>query len=91
MRRLYEEITGRLAEMAQIIARNLELDGELHPTFSAVGLHSKRAERAAKGTARKKKKKAPKIVFDDSEGIEMVCSSAGCGCYYYAEGICAPC
>ncbi|MDN7671326.1 hypothetical protein QZM22_02015 [Burkholderia oklahomensis] len=82
MEKLYEEVSGRLREMALITARNLRLsttkkmDVLFFPPNTAHKSGSKPVE-AAKP-----------IVF---EGTEIICSSSGCGCYDFDAGVCYVC
>lgn len=98
MERLYEEITSRLTEMAQVVSRNLDLGGELYPMFSLLPASHRAPKLKANkkgrgGQAQKKKKKPPVFVSEPENGIEIVCNKdhSECGCYYYDLGVCGPC
>jgi hypothetical protein len=100
MERLYEEVTSRLTEMAQIVSRNLDLGGELYPMFSPLPAnhpapHLKSNKKGREGEARKKKKKKPAVIITDlGNGISLACDPndpTNCGCYYQELGVCGPC
>ncbi|MDT0353595.1 hypothetical protein [Pseudonocardia charpentierae] len=77
MARLYEEVRGRIAEMARIASRVLgleEKDGKI--VFAPVLRDQARAVH---------------MNFDESEAIEIVCTPSGCGCYDHHAGTCGPC
>lgn len=77
MTRLYEEVSGRLEEMALITARNLGLgSSDLQPTFKP----PESVSQTASGSQAELK------------GITIVCSASdGCGCYDNDNGICWQC
>ena len=82
MARLYEEIEGRLHEMALIVARTLSLDTtEIEVTSLGRPLGETRNRGAGETPDRV-------IRF---KGIEIVCTPAGCGCYDHDAGECFPC
>ena len=100
MKRLYEEVTSRLTEMAQIVSRNLGLGGELYPMFSPLPANHpapklKSNKKGREGEAKKKKKKKPAVIITDlGNGIELACdrdNPTNCGCYFTEEEVCAPC
>jgi hypothetical protein len=100
MARLYEEVTSRLVEMAQVVSRNLEFDGELYPSFTPLGaghrahdVKSKKKGRAGQAPKKKKKKKTTLVITDLGEGVSLVCNADHtlCGCYFEDLGMCAPC
>src|SRR5262245_38162537 len=102
MQRLYEEVTSRLTEMAEVVSRNLDLGGELYPMFSplpanhpAPKLKSNKKGREGEAQKKKKKKKKPAVIITDlGDGIQLACdpdNPGNCGCYYQELGVCGPC
>jgi hypothetical protein len=81
MARLYEEVTGRLEEMALIVARNLGLEtrDQMQSMFVPAGQPSHQH-----GTT----PNVEDVVF---RGVRIVCSPTGCGCYDYDGGVCREC
>jgi hypothetical protein len=79
MTRLFEEVSGRLEEMALITARNLGLgSSDLQPTFKPPESVSKTASGV----------QAELRLL----GTTIVCSASdGCGCYDNDAGICYVC
>jgi len=77
MARLYEEVRGRLAEMALITSRVLGLEEKEGKIVYAPVLRNQA--------------RAAHITFDESEAIEIVCTPSGCGCYDHHAGTCEPC
>ncbi len=82
MAKLYEEISGRLEEMALITARNLNLEtlDQIEPTFRR--LDSISHENQETVVAAKKRL---------AKGVTIVCTPRGCGCYDNDNGICWAC
>jgi hypothetical protein len=78
---LYEEVSGRLQEMALIVGRTLGLKNSEKATYSFRHVSAKK-ERASQPS-----KEQPV----DFEGTEIICTPAGCGCYDYDEGLCFVC
>ena len=77
MARLYEEVAGRLEEMALITARALDMNtSDLAFTFERPGQVSQ-----ATSLARP-------VVF---KGVKIICTQDGCGCYDYDTGECFVC
>lgn len=81
MARLYEEIEGRLHEMALIAARTLSLD--------TAEVEAKSLGRPFAG-ARQNAAEASDGPLQ-FQGIEIVCTPSGCGCYDHDSGECFPC
>ncbi len=78
MARLYEEVDGRLEEMALITARTLGLNtSDRISAFERLG----QASQAVSSDERP-------IVF---QGVKIICTSSGCGCYDYDTGECFAC
>jgi hypothetical protein len=99
MQRLYEEVSSRLIEMAQVVSRNLDFDGDLYPSFAPLTAdhhaHDPKPKKDGRGGQAQKKRKKKKVVFvsEPENGISIVCNAdhSECGCYYYDLGICGPC
>lgn len=79
MARLFEETSGRLEEMALIVAHTLGMKTkEIRPVFNRP---KPRGGAAA----------APEVAMQFG-GIEIICDPEGnCGCYDYDAGECFPC
>jgi hypothetical protein len=83
MARLYEEIEGRLHEMALIAARTLALDTSAIESRSLGRVLGRAAQQGPASTSDRP------LEF---QGLEIVCTPDGvCGCYDHDAGTCSPC
>ncbi len=83
MARLYEEIEGRLHEMALIAGRTLDMDLTEVESASLGRLAERSFSSVLPDPVEEKQK--------PFNPIRIVCTPTGCGCYDYNIGVCQPC